>query len=274
MRTERSTEVIGIASGKGGVGKTSVSVNLATALTALGYKVMLFDADLGMANAQIALGCRTRHTFADVISGEKTLEEIIVTTPQGFQLVPGASGVQKMANLDRATLAGIVAAFSGLEQQIDYLVVDNAAGISDGVTTMMSASQRRFVVIRDEPASIADAYGTIKVLTQDYDLDEIYLIPNMVENQAAGRNLFARVNEVCGRFLGRTLNYLHSIEADEMVLRAQQRHQPVVQFAPGSAAARDFRLLAEATRRLNPLDQTSGGIQFFMERLVRRVPAE
>jgi len=182
-------------------------------------------------------------------------------------LVPGASGVQKMASLGRADVGQIVNAFSELDRDVDYLIVDAAAGIAESVMLMMAATQRRFIVVKDEPSSIADAYGAIKVLMRDYKLDQIYLIPNMVESQAAGRQLFSRINDVCSRFLGHTLRYLHSIEADQQVLTSQRHHRSVLEHAPSSAAARDFRLLAEATRALEPVEYASGAVQFFMERL-------
>ena len=267
---KRNTEVIGIASGKGGVGKTTLSTNLAVALTMMNKKVMLLDGDLGLANAQIALGCKTQYNLSHVIAGEKTLKEIIVTSRQGVLLVPGASGVHEMAAISPAITAGIVQAFSELDDDIDYLILDAAAGIAPSVLAFMEACQRRFIVVKDEPSSIADAYGIIKVMTRDLELDEIYLIPNMVESQAAGAQLYRRVNEVCDRFLGKTLQYLTSIESDEMILTALKKYQSVMEFAPGSAGARDYRRLADAITHLPSIRHASGGLQFFMERLVRQ----
>ena len=178
MQNQRSTQVIGIASGKGGVGKTTIAVNLAVALQGMGCKVMLFDADLGLANAQIALGCRCPFNLSHFLSGEKTLDEVIVTTRYGVKLVPGASGMREMASLSVMQAARIVQAFSVLEDDLDYLLVDMAAGIAPAVLSFMAATSRRFIVVRDDPSSIADAYGTIKVLTKDYGLDDIYLISN------------------------------------------------------------------------------------------------
>lgn len=267
---KRNTEVIGIASGKGGVGKTTLSTNLAVALTMMNKKVMLLDGDLGLANAQIALGCKTQYNLSHVIAGEKTLKEIIVTSRQGLLLVPGASGVHEMAAISPAITAGIVQAFSELDDDIDYLILDAAAGIAPSVLAFMEACQRRFIVVKDEPSSIADAYGIIKVMTRDLELDEIYLIPNMVESQAAGAQLYRRVNEVCDRFLGKTLQYLTSIESDEMILTALKKYQSVMEFAPGSAGARDYRRLADAITHLPSISHASGGLQFFMERLVRQ----
>lgn len=270
MQAKRKTEVIGIASGKGGVGKTTLSANLAVALAMQNKSVMLLDADLGLANAQIALGCQARYNLSHVISGEKSLKEIIVTSRHGVKLVPGASGVHHMAAISPAITAGIVQAFSELDEEIDYLIVDTAAGISPSVLSFMEACQRRFVVVRDEPSSIADAYGIIKVMTRDLDLDEIYLIPNMVDSQAAGAQLFRRINDVCDRFLGKSLQYLTSIEADELVLSALKKYQSVLEFAPGSSGARDFRRLADALGTLPVIDHASGGLQFFMERMVQQ----
>ena len=268
----RRIEVIGIASGKGGVGKTTLSSNLAVALTMMGKNVMLLDADLGLANAQIALGCQTPYNLSHVIAGEKSLKEIIVTSRQGVKLVPGASGVFQMAGLSAPMTAGIVQAFSELDEDIDYLIVDTAAGISPSVLSFMEACQRRFVVVKDEPSSIADAYGIVKVMTRDLGLDEVYLVPNMVDSQAAGAQLFRRVNEVCLRFLNTSLQYLTSIENDELVLAALKKYQSVLEFAPGSAGARDFRRLADAITHLPEIGNASGGLQFFMERMVTRKP--
>lgn len=261
--------VLGVASGKGGAGKTTVSINLAVALAMRGHKVMILDADLGMANAQIALGAHAPLNISHVLSGEKTLEDITITTSQGVRLVPGASGLRDMAALGSQQIAAIIRAFDQLQEPVDYLIVDVAAGISPPVLEFMAACQRRFVVVCDQPSSIADAYGLIKVMATEEDLDEIYLIPNMVMSAQQGRQLFRRMNDVCMRFLGISIRYLHAIEADELVLQALRKYQPVLEHAPGSAAARDFRGLAEAVEELPALERTSGRLQFFMQRLVR-----
>lgn len=271
--SRKLTQVIGIASGKGGVGKTSIASNLAVSLVMRGHKVMLFDADLGLANAQLAFGCRTEFNFSHVLSGEKTLKEIIVTTRPGVRLVPGASGMQYLASLDASKAAGIVQAFSALDEEIDYFIIDSAAGIADSVVTFMQAAQRRYIVMRDEPSSIADAYGMIKVLSLELGLNEIYLVPNMVETQEAGEVLYTRVNDVCKRFLGVDIGYLHSITNDDHMLDAIRAYKSVLEFAPGGNAARDFRQLALATEGLEQIGEMSGGMQFFLERFIAGVSA-
>ncbi|MEJ6773546.1 MAG: MinD/ParA family protein [Porticoccaceae bacterium] len=267
MLNKRPTQIIGIASGKGGVGKTTVSVNLAVMLASLGKKVMIFDADLGLANAQLALGCRTPFNFSHVLSGEKTLDEIIVEGPSGVKLVPGASGMQHMASLNEAETAGIIQSFSDVDEDLDYFIVDLAAGLSDTVMTFMRACQHRFIVLKNEPSSIADAYGTIKVMIQEHQLDNISLIPNGVASQNEGERLYGSINSVIQNFLGSRVDYLHSITQDEMVLRSIKAGQPLVSFAPSSIASRDFRALAKVVTSLESDIPMNGGLQFFVERL-------
>lgn len=267
MTNKAATQIIGIASGKGGVGKTTVSANLAIALASLGKKVMVFDADLGLANAQLALGCRAPYNFSHVMAGEKTLQEIIVEGPMGVKLVPGASGIQHMASLNQAETAGIIQSFSEIDEELDYFIVDLAAGLSDTVMTFLSACQHRFIVLKNEPSSIADAYATIKVMIQDYDLDGISLIPNGVNSQAEGERLFGSINAVIQNFLGRQVNYLHSIGQDEMVLRSIKASQPLLTFAPASTATRNFVTLAKQVIAIEPDTSLTGGMQFFVERL-------
>jgi flagellar biosynthesis protein FlhG len=269
MNKHSRTEIIGIASGKGGVGKTTVAVNTAIALQQMGHRVMVFDADLGLANSQIALGCTCPYNLSHFLSGQMSLKDITVTSRHGVLLVPGASGVKEMAALSGVQASRIVQAFSALEEEIDFLIVDMAAGISPSVLAFMGACQRRFIVVRDDPSSIADAYGTIKVLIQDYDMNEIYLIPNAVGSQAEGQNLFKRINQVCAQFLNYTTHYLGSIEHDDLILAAHKKYEPVMEFAPRSAAAQDFKRLAKSICKLAPINSLSGGMQFFVERLVR-----
>ncbi|MDG1486191.1 MAG: MinD/ParA family protein [Porticoccaceae bacterium] len=267
MSNSTTTQIIGIASGKGGVGKTTVSVNLAVMLATMGKKVMVFDADLGLANAQLAMGCRTPYNFSHVLSGEKTVNEIIIEGPMGVKLVPGASGIQHMASLSQAETAGIIQAFSDIEEDLDYFIVDLAAGLSDTVMTFLRACQHRFIVLKNEPSSIADAYGTIKVMIQDYQLNNIGLIPNGVFSQDEGERLYGSINSVIQNFLGSRVDYLHSITQDEMVLRAIKASQPLVNFAPSSIASRDFRALGKVVTNLDKNVSMSGGLQFFIERL-------
>jgi flagellar biosynthesis protein FlhG len=266
MSTQKRPDVIGVASGKGGVGKTTIAVNLATAMAAEGRKVVLFDADMGLANAQIALGQKAAFHFGHVLTGEKTLHEVMVSTPHGVRLIPGGSGISELASLDAVASGAIVQAFSQLEDEIDTLIVDAAAGISSQVITFMRAVGRRLIVVKDEPSSIADAYGIIKVLAQEGVTDEIYLLPNMVEDQAAGALLHARINDVASRFLGLQLGYLGSIENDELILAGLRKSKPILAHAPGSLGARNFKDLATSIRGLPAVQGIEGGLSFFVER--------
>ena len=266
LNLRKYTETIGIASGKGGAGKTTVSVNLALALQEKGFRVMLFDADLGLANAPILLGTRCPFNISHVLSGEKTLADIVVTTPQNLRLISGASGNQALAGLTAVQVGQLVQAFSDLQEELDYLIVDMAAGISPAVMTLMTACHRRFIVMRNDPSSIADAYGTIKVLLEDELMDEIYLIPNAIKNQLAGEALFQRINRVCAQFLGRTIHYAGSLEMDALIQDAHKHLQPLLTFAPASQAAKDIRKLADAVTDLAPADKPSGAVQFFISR--------
>ena len=268
MKKGGKSEIIGVASGKGGVGKTTVTVNLAIALQQMGYSTMIFDADLGLANSQIALGCACPFNLSHFMSGQKTLQDIIVTSRHGVRLVPGASGVKELAALSGLQTSRIVQAFSSLEGEIDYMLVDMAAGISPSVLGFMAACQRRYVVVRDDPSSIADAYGTIKVLIQDYNLNEIYIIPNAVQSEAEGQNLFRRINQVCAQFLNFTAKYIGSIQNDDMIPLAHKKYEPVLEFAPRSSSSRDFKRLAKTITQMPPIRGISGGMQFFVERLV------
>lgn len=268
MDKHNHPRVVGIASGKGGVGKTTVSINLAVALAMRGHKVMLLDADMGLANAQIALGAHAPLNISHVLSGKHSLGDIAVTTAQGVRLIPGASGVRDMAALGTQQVAAVIRAFDQLSETVDYFLVDVAAGLSPSVLEFMAACERRVVVVTDQPSSIADAYALIKVMSSEMDLDEIYLLPNMVEDADAGRQLYRRLNDVCNRFLGVGVKPTPSIEADELVLSALRKYQSVLEHAPGCAASRDFRHLAEFVEQLPQLEHASGRMQFFMDRKV------
>ena len=176
---ERSTRVVAVTGGKGGVGKTTVSINLAAALAAQGEAVVLLDADLGLANVDVLLGLSPTRTLAEVVAGECALEDVILSGPYGMGIVPGASGIQHMAALDVRARSGIIAAFGALERRLDCLVVDTAAGIGGTTLDFCSAAHDVLVVVCDDPASIMDAYATIKVLAQGGGKRRFRVLVNM-----------------------------------------------------------------------------------------------
>lgn len=261
--------VIAVASGKGGVGKTNVSVNLALAMVAEGKRVMLLDADFGLANVDIMLGLRPEFNLSHVISGERTLEEIIVLGPSGLRIVPASSGMQNMAELTPAQHAGMIQAFSEVGHHLDVLIIDTAAGIADSVVSFSRAAQEVIVVVCDEPTSITDAYALIKVLNRDYGIQRFRVLSNMVDSMQEGRELFSKMVKVTDRFLDVTLDYMGAVPYDEYLRKALQKQKAVIEAYPRSKAAMAFKNLAKKADNW-PIPRSAGGhLEFFVERLIQ-----
>jgi flagellar biosynthesis protein FlhG len=266
-------QVIAVTGGKGGVGKTSVSVNLATALSASGRRVVLFDGDLGLANADVFLGLSPRYTLAHVISGERTLDEVLVTAPQGFLVVPATSGAADLANMSASEHLGLVQAFSSLAARVDVLIVDTAAGIAHSVLQFSQAAQHVIVVICDEPASLTDAYALVKVLSRNHGVSRFRVVANQVRSAGSGQELFNRFERVTARFLDVMLEFAGEIPEDELLRRSVREQRPVFDAYPGSPAARAFKKLAARADTWPVPPGPRGNIEFFVERLVRRATA-
>ena len=264
-----AVRVIAVASGKGGVGKTNVSVNLATALSALGEKVMLLDADFGLANVDVLLGLTPKQTLADVVAGRATLEEAILAGPRGLKIVPSSSGKRHMAEMTPAQHAGIVQAVSAFDGPLDTLIVDTAAGINDAVLTFCQAAQEVLVVVCDEPASITDAYALIKVLCRERGILRAHVVANMVRSPVEGRALYDKLARVVEKFLPEaSLAYLGAIPQDDALRRAVQKQKPVVEAFPSAAASAAFRDIATRIHRWARTSTPRGHVEFFVERML------
>jgi len=268
MAKPHPVRVITVASGKGGVGKTNVSVNLAIALATQGKNVTILDADLGLANIDVMLGLHSDQNLSNVMNGECDLEEILLEGPHGVKVIPASSGVKNMAELTPAQHAGLVSAFSELSHDIDVLLVDTAAGISDSVTSFSRAAQEVLVVVCDEPASITDAYALIKLLSKEQGIFKFHILANMVSGPQQGREVYDKLSKVSNRFLDVALDYVGHIPYDEHLQKAVKRQKAVVEAFPRSRSAQAFQTLSKKVNNW-PAPVASGGhLEFFVERLV------
>ncbi len=260
---------IAVTGGKGGVGKTNVSVNLAVAMADLGRRVMILDADLGLANIDVVLGLHPHYDLSHVLRGEKTLEEVVLEGPSGIKIVPAASGIRQMAELSPAEHAGLIRGFSDLSNDLDVLIVDTAAGISDTVISFSRAVQELIVVVCDEPASITDAYAIIKLLYREYGVNRFRVLANMTRSAQEGRDLYNKMCRVTDKYLDVMLSYVGSIPYDESMRKAIKSQKPVVHAFPRSRAAQTLKNLAKKADNWPVPDGASGHLQFFVERLVQ-----
>jgi flagellar biosynthesis protein FlhG len=265
-----AVQVVAVTGGKGGVGKTSVSINLSIGLAQLGRRVVLLDADLGLANVDVLLGLRPKRNLADVLAGSCGLADIMLDGPGNIRIIPASSGTQSMVSLSRLEHAGLIHAFSELSGTLDTLVIDTAAGISDSVLSFVRAAQECLVVVCDEPSSLADAYAVIKLLNRDHGMHRFRVLCNMVRSPPEGVGLYNKLSQVCERFLDVALTHAGDVPYDDMVRKCIQRQRPVLLGAPRSRAAQAYRELARKVARWPVPARPSGHLEFFVEQLLDR----
>ena len=242
---EQFSNIIAVSSGKGGVGKTNIVANLAYALIKKGKKVVVFDADFGLANIDIILGIAPKYNLKDVISGDKNMSEIIVKMPNGLTIIPGSQGVEDIANLDVSDKKRSLMECMRLREKTDYLLVDTSAGIHKNVIDMILASGRLVVVTTPEPTSITDAYSLIKIVLKKQPDKDISLLVNYVKNQREGGDIFNKLNEVLKKFLTRDIDYFGYLVYDNIVEVSVRKQKPFYESAPHSQAAKCIEKLAE-----------------------------
>jgi len=261
-----ATRIIAVSSGKGGVGKTNIAINLALAYAQLGKRVVVMDADLGLANVNVALGVIPRYNLYHLIRKQKTLSEIVVDTSYGIQIIAGASGFSKIANLseeERRSFIGELAALANA----DVIVIDCAAGVSSNVISFIAAADDALIVTTPEPTAITDAYGIIKIIaTEIENLDiGLKLVVNRVRSVVEGKRVAERVITIAGQFLNLKVDYLGFVYEDPVVHAAVVRQKPFLVLDPRSRAAACVRHLVG---RLENVDYRDGkGIPQFLRKL-------
>ena len=268
LNGKRKVKVITVTGGKGGVGKSSVSLNLAVALCQMGKKVMLFDADLGLANIDVMLGLKVDKNLGHVLNGECELQDILQTGPHGLRIVPASSGLKQMVELTVEQHAGLIRAFSTLKEDIDYFIVDTAAGISDMVLSFCRAAQDVLMVVCNEPTSVADAYAQMKVLSRDYGVKKFKIIGNQLHSLDEGKLMYQKLVTVTERFIDATLELVACIPVDMNMRKAIRQRSCVVEVFPTSPAARAFRTLASRITTWPIPDVAGGHLEFFVENLI------
>ncbi|MCP3687498.1 MAG: MinD/ParA family protein [Gammaproteobacteria bacterium] len=268
MKSPQPVRVISVTSGKGGVGKSNVAVNLAVTLAQAGERVIVMDADMGLANIDVLLGLSPKMNLSHVIHGECALEDTLIEGPAGVKIIPASSGVSYMSDLTPAENAGVIRSFSELTEPVDTLIIDTAAGLSDSVISYTRASREVIIVVCDEPASITDAYAMIKVLNRDYDMQRFHVLANQASGIQQGRELYGKLARVSERYLDVALDFLGTIPYDDYLKKAVQKQKSVVESFPRSPSAMAFRQIARKTQKWPVPTTMEGHLEFFIERLV------
>ncbi|HBA71168.1 MAG: flagellar synthesis regulator FleN [Geobacteraceae bacterium GWC2_55_20] len=260
--------VISVTSGKGGVGKSNVVSNLAIALSAQGKKVLLIDADLGLGNLDVLLGLSPTYNLNHVMSGEKTVLEILIDGPAGIKIIPAGTGVQELTSLGQHEKLKLLDELDMLEEQFDIMIIDTEAGISENVTYFTVAAQEIFVVVTPEPTSITDAYALIKLLATRYSEHHFKVLVNMAKDSEDALEVFRKLANVAGRFLNISLDYLGCVVKDEKVVEAVKRQKAVTELFPDSEASACFATLARRVIDNKRQSGIKGNIQFFFRRMM------
>ena len=259
--------IIAVSSGKGGVGKTNFTVNLGIALSKMGKKVTIIDADLGLANIDILLGLVPRYTLTHVLKMEKKLSEIIVDGPNGISIVSGGSGVMDMVNLNQVELSRLIESLEYLNNESDYILIDTGAGLNHSVLSFIQASTELIVVVTSDPTSITDAYALIKNIG---NLEVgVKVVVNRIESNREGLDVFQKLNTASSKFLDMELESIGYIYEDHNVKKSVKRQVPFLIGFPNSLASRGVELVAENLDRNSQYIPPSGGFSSLIKKIFK-----
>lgn len=261
-------QTISVVSGKGGDGRTAVALNLAIAMSRLRSRVLLMDANLALGNIDLALNVKQQFNLSHLIKGSKTLQDIVVTGPEGVSIVPSAHGDAEMSQLSQVEHIGIVNAFSSLPVAADIMFIDNDAGVSRSVLDFTHAARQVLVVVCDEPASLQNAFLTIKAISANRGTDRFRVIANKVSSSQHGLDVYSELFRMTDRYLDVLLEYCGSIPQDDMMLQANQERTSVLEAHPGCKSARSVERLANKIKEWPKPLEPKGQSEFFVERLV------
>src|SRR6056297_684460 len=268
--SEKKTRIIAISSGKGGVGKTNISINLAMAYAQLGKKVIVMDADLGLANVNVVLGIIPKYNLYHLIRKQKRMSEILMNTDYGIQIVAGASGFSKIANLTDEERENFIDELSTLSNA-DIIIIDTSAGVSSNVLGFIAAADDAIIVTTPEPTAITDAYGIIKIIATEIENMDLglKLIVNRVKSVTEGRKIAERVINIAGQFLNLKLDYLGYVYEDQGVGAAVVHQKPFMASDPNGKAAICVRHIVS---RLENVEYKEGsGVGSFLKRLIGKL---
>ncbi len=260
-----AARVISITSGKGGVGKTSVATNVAVVLARMGKRVLVIDADLGLANIDVMCGLTPRYNLNHYFAGERSLNDIMTSGPAGISILPAGSGLQHLTHLNTDQKRRFLDDLDSLHGQFDLVLIDTEAGISENVTYFNVAAQDILVVTTPEPTAITDAYALMKLLSTRYHQKSFHLVVNQVQRIDEGLDVYQKLTIVSNRYLDISIDYLGCIPQNPRMQEAVRRQKPMVELFPGQKTSSAFEALARTLA--TPTEQApKGTVQFFWKR--------
>lgn len=262
---KRPIKVLSITSGKGGVGKTQVTANLALSLQRQGKKVLIFDGDMGLANIDIIYNIQPQYNLSHLINGSRSIQEVLCDGPEGVKVLPAASGVAELTSLGQQQKMNLMDQIDQLEGMFDFFLIDTAAGISDNVMYLNTAAQHILVVVTPEPTSITDAYALIKVLSSRHNEKSFQIITNQTRSEAEAENIFNSLVTASDQFLDAVqLWHLHNLPYSEKVRQSITKRQPMITYDEQGDLTQAYAELATKVERLDQ-QNIKGGMQFFLK---------
>lgn len=265
---ENMIRVFSVSSGKGGVGKSNVVINLAIAMTKLGKRVLILDADLGLANVDVLLGLNPQYNISHVLKGQKRIDDILVEGPSGVTIMPASSGVQELTQLSVEQKVMLLDLLESIPVNFDVFMIDTGAGISDTVLYFNLMAQEKIIVLTPEPTSLTDGYALIKVLFQRHGERYFRILVNNVEDENQAKAIYKQISRVADHFLdGIAIDYVGSVPKDAHIPKAVMHQKAVTELFPKAPSSQAFRQIAQRLLNSHPqMDQ--GSVKLFWKKLL------